>query len=150
MAICDQLSDPKASKGLVERDVVRIISAGTLTEETMLDESRNNYLACVFKFPDGVAVAWTDITTGEFFTEEFLCGGFKKLSFFLESQLLLHEAQLPLQFPDIFHHRKVLYPICFLKSISNYTKNMYLFVFDIHLENKQIHLCDCRRNNSCM
>ena len=72
VAICDQLSDPKASKGLVERDVVRIISAGTLTEETMLDESRNNYLACVFKFPDGVAVAWTDITTGEFFTEEFL------------------------------------------------------------------------------
>ncbi len=72
VAICDQLSDPKASKGLVERDVVRIISAGTLTEETMLDESRNNYIACVFKFPDGVAVAWTDITTGEFFTEEFL------------------------------------------------------------------------------
>ena len=72
VAICDQLSDPKASKGLVERDVVRIISAGTLTEETMLDESKNNYIACVFKFPDGVSVAWTDITTGEFFTEEFL------------------------------------------------------------------------------
>ena len=72
VAICDQLSDPKASKGLVERDVVRIISAGTLTEETMLDESRNNYIACVFKFPDGVSVAWTDITTGEFFVEEFL------------------------------------------------------------------------------
>ena len=72
VAICDQISDPKASKGLVERDVVRIISAGTLTEETMLDESRNNYIACVFKFADGVSVAWTDITTGEFFTEEFL------------------------------------------------------------------------------
>ena len=72
VAICDQLSDPKASKGLVERDVVRIISAGTLTEETMLDESKNNYIACVFKFPDGVSVAWTDITTGEFFVEEFL------------------------------------------------------------------------------
>ncbi len=72
VAICDQLSDPKASKGLVERDVVRIISAGTLTEETMLDESKNNYIACVFKFPDGASVAWTDITTGEFFVEEFL------------------------------------------------------------------------------
>ena len=72
VAICDQLSDPKASKGLVERDVVRIISAGTLTEETMLDESKNNYIACVFKSPDGVSVAWTDITTGEFFVEEFL------------------------------------------------------------------------------
>ncbi len=72
VAICDQLSDPKASKGLVERDVVRIVSAGTLTEETMLDESRNNYIACVFKFEDGVAVSWADITTGEFLAEEFL------------------------------------------------------------------------------
>ena len=72
VAICDQISDPKASKGLVERDVVRIVSAGTLTEETMLDESRNNYIACVFKFEDGVAVSWADITTGEFLTEEFL------------------------------------------------------------------------------
>ena len=71
VAICDQLSDPKASKGLVERDVVRIISAGTLTEETMLEEGKNNYIACVFKGVDGVAVSWADITTGEFFAEEF-------------------------------------------------------------------------------
>ena len=72
VAICDQLSDPKTSKGLVDRDVVRIISAGTLTEESMLEEGRNNYIACVFKHADGVAVAWTDITTGEFYAEEFL------------------------------------------------------------------------------
>ena len=72
VAICDQLSDPKASKGLVERDVVRIVSAGTVTEDTMLEESKNNYIACIFKSNDGVGVAWTDITTGEFFTEEFL------------------------------------------------------------------------------
>ena len=43
VAICDQLSDPKASKGLVERDVVRIVSAGTVIEETMLEEGKNNY-----------------------------------------------------------------------------------------------------------
>ena len=72
VAICDQLSDPKTSKGLVDRDVVRIISAGTLTEESMLEEGKNNYIACVFKHADGVAVAWTDITTGEFYAEEFL------------------------------------------------------------------------------
>ncbi len=72
VAICDQLSDPKAGKGLVERDVVRIISAGTVTDDIMLEEGKNNYIACVFKFADGVAVAWTDITTGEFYTQEFL------------------------------------------------------------------------------
>ena len=45
VAICDQLSDPKTSKGLVDRDVVRIISAGTLTEESMLEEGKNYYIA---------------------------------------------------------------------------------------------------------
>ncbi len=73
VAICDQLSDPKeAGKGLVERDVVRIVSAGTLIEDEMLDESRNNYIACLFKSSDGVSIAWTDITTGEFLVEEFV------------------------------------------------------------------------------
>lgn len=71
VAICDQLSEPKPGKGLVERDVVRIVSAGTLIEETLLDESKNNYVSCVFKAGDKVAVAWADITTGEFFAEEF-------------------------------------------------------------------------------
>ena len=71
IAICEQLSDPKPGKGLVERDVIRVISAGTLTEESMLDESKNNYIACLFKKNDSVAVAWTDITTGGFFVQEF-------------------------------------------------------------------------------
>ena len=72
VAICDQLSDPKASKGLVERDVVRIVSAGTVIEESMLEEGKNNYIACLFKVADSVSVAWTDITTGEFLAEEFV------------------------------------------------------------------------------
>ena len=72
VAICDQLSDPKQSKGLVERDVVRIVSAGTLIEETMLEEGKNNYIACLFKLSDSVSVAWADITTGEFLAQEFV------------------------------------------------------------------------------
>ncbi len=72
VAICDQLSDPKESKGLVERDVVRVVSPGTLTDETMLVEEKNNYLACLFKGEDAFSVAWADITTGEFLVEEFI------------------------------------------------------------------------------
>ncbi len=72
VAICDQLSDPKESKGLVERDVVRVISAGTVTEEVMLQENKNNYIACLSKDEESVALSWTDITTGEFFVEEFV------------------------------------------------------------------------------
>ena len=73
VAICEQVSDPKlAGKGLVERAVVRIISAGTIIEEEFLDQSKNNYIACIVKENTAVAVAWTDITTGEFWTESFI------------------------------------------------------------------------------
>ena len=72
VAICEQVSDPKESgRGLVERDVVRIVSAGTVIEEEYLDEGRNNYIACAFKSEKGVGLAWTDITTGEFLAQEF-------------------------------------------------------------------------------
>ncbi len=71
VAICEQLSDPKA-KGLVERDVIRIVSAGTVIEEGMLEEGKNNYIACLFKNADCISLAWTDITTGEFLAEEFV------------------------------------------------------------------------------
>ncbi len=72
VAICDQLSDPKAGKGLVERDVVRVVSAGTVIDENALVEEKNNYVACAYKDEETVALAWTDITTGEFVVEEFL------------------------------------------------------------------------------
>lgn len=71
IAICEQVSDPKTSKDLVERDVVRIVSAGTIIEEDYLDVGNNNYIACAFKDGGKVALAWTDITTGEFLAEEF-------------------------------------------------------------------------------
>ncbi len=74
IAVCEQLSDPsqksKASE-LVERDVIRIISAGTLTEDSMLDEKKNNFIAAVCKHGEACGVAWADITTGEFCAAEF-------------------------------------------------------------------------------
>ncbi len=70
VAICEQLSEPKPGVKIVERDVVRIISAGTLTEEGLLDEKRNNYIACAYKSGKTYALAWADITTGEFSASE--------------------------------------------------------------------------------
>ncbi|MBQ2740086.1 MAG: DNA mismatch repair protein MutS [Clostridia bacterium] len=72
VAICEQLTEPKPGKGLVERDVIRVVSAGTLIDEGMLDENTNNYIACVYKEDAYCAVAWTDITTGEFCAQEFM------------------------------------------------------------------------------
>ena len=71
VAICEQLTDPQAGRGLVERDVVRIVSAGTVIDDATLDETKNNYLACVCKNADAVALAWADITTGEFLAQEY-------------------------------------------------------------------------------
>lgn len=71
VAICEQLTEAKKGE-MVERDVVRIVSAGTVTEEDFLEAGKNNYIACVFKNADGVGLSWADITTGEFLTEDFI------------------------------------------------------------------------------
>lgn len=69
VAICEQLSDPSESKGLVERGVVRVVTAGTLTDENMLDEKKNNYLCIIYK-ADGFGIAFCDISTGEVYVTE--------------------------------------------------------------------------------
>ena len=66
VAICEQLTEPTPGKGIVERDVIRVVSAGTLIEENLLDEKKNNYIACVCMENGDCAVSWADITTGEF------------------------------------------------------------------------------------
>lgn len=71
VAICEQLTEPTPGKGIVERDVIRVVSAGTLIEENLLDEKKNNYIACACMEGKECAVAWTDITTGEFYVRCF-------------------------------------------------------------------------------
>ncbi len=66
VAICEQLSDPKASKGLVERDVIRVITPGTVIEDDMLDDKANNFLCAVYCEKDKSGIAWADVSTGEF------------------------------------------------------------------------------------
>ncbi len=68
IAVCEQLEEPSEAKGLVRRDVVRIITAGTLTEDNLLKSNANNYLAAVFedKKADKWGIAYVDISTGEF------------------------------------------------------------------------------------
>ena len=66
VAICEQMEDPALAKGLVKRDVIRIISPGTVTESSMLEEARSNYLGAVYLDQQGGGVAFCDISTGEF------------------------------------------------------------------------------------
>ncbi|MCL4369370.1 MAG: DNA mismatch repair protein MutS [Chloroflexi bacterium] len=66
VAICEQLGDPAQTKGIVERDVVRVVTPGTVIEPNMLQAKSNNYLASVVVEPQGAGIAYADISTGEF------------------------------------------------------------------------------------
>lgn len=66
VAVCEQLTDPKDAKGgLVERDIVRIVTPGTVTQGELLDESKNNYIAAVYASDKCCALCFADISTGE-------------------------------------------------------------------------------------
>ena len=66
VAICEQMEDPKLAKGLVKREVIRIVTPGTNMSQAILDETRNNYLMCIFGCNEEYGLAVCDITTGEF------------------------------------------------------------------------------------
>ncbi len=66
VAICEQMQDPATTKGLVERDITRIVTPGTVTESCMLEESKNNYFACLYG-GEKFGLAFCDISTGAFF-----------------------------------------------------------------------------------
>lgn len=66
VAICEQTEDPAQAKGLVSRDVVRVITPGTVTESSMLEEGRSNYVCALYKQGDAGAAAFCDVSTGEF------------------------------------------------------------------------------------
>ncbi len=68
VAICEQMTDPALTKGLVEREITRIVTPGTVTESCMLEESRNNYYGCLFGLEDKFGLAFCDVSTGAFFT----------------------------------------------------------------------------------
>ena len=70
VAICEQVEDPKAAKGLVKREVVRIVTPGTNLNMQSLEESKNNYLMCIACFTNKIGISIADVTTGDFYMTE--------------------------------------------------------------------------------
>lgn len=68
VAVCEQVENPKEAKGLVRREVTRVVTPGTVSDSEMLDEKKNNYLAAVYLDDDGGGLAFSDITTGELYS----------------------------------------------------------------------------------
>lgn len=67
VAICEQMESPAEAKGMVRREIVRIVTPGTLMDGKLLSDAANNYIACVVKEPDGIGFAVCDISTGELY-----------------------------------------------------------------------------------
>ncbi|MBR2593487.1 MAG: DNA mismatch repair protein MutS [Firmicutes bacterium] len=72
VAICEQIEDPKLAKGIVKREVIRVVTPGTVIDPSALDSTKNNYLMCIYKNKNGYGMAVCDVTTGEFSTTQFV------------------------------------------------------------------------------
>ncbi len=97
VAICEQVGDPATSKGPVERKVTRIVTPGTLTDEALLSESRDNLVAAVFADQDAIGIAWLDLAGGRFrltevATFEAVAGELERLR---PAELIVDEDQQP-------------------------------------------------------
>lgn len=94
VAICEQLTAPEQGK-LVERDVIRVVTPGTVIEDNILDDKKNNYLACVFANEKCYALSWIDVSTGEFNTFQSEYKEFSSiediLSTFAPSEIIANE-----------------------------------------------------------
>ena len=106
IAVCEQLSDPATSKGLVERDVVRVITPGTVFEDSLLDQQANNYLAAVSVRGDWAGLAYADITTGEFAATELSLDQLPlELARVAPAEVLVPESEVgAADFPDATWH----------------------------------------------
>ncbi|MEA4816824.1 MAG: DNA mismatch repair protein MutS [Lachnospiraceae bacterium] len=70
VAICEQVEDPKLAKGIVKREIIRVITPGTVIDNIALDERKNNYIMCIYANKNGYGVSACDVSTGEFETTE--------------------------------------------------------------------------------
>ena len=94
VAICEQLEDPKQAKGIVKRDVVRIVTPGTNLDTQALDETKNNYIMCLVYSADRYGVSVADVTTGEYMVTELDSKTklFDELFKLMPSEIICNEA----------------------------------------------------------
>ncbi len=70
VAVCEQVENPKTAKGVVKRDVVRVVTPGTLTDDMLLDAKEENFLCAIWQSNAASAISWVDISTGHFFVQQ--------------------------------------------------------------------------------
>ena len=111
VAICEQVEDPKMAKGLVKREVVRIVTPGTNLDTQALDETKNNYIMCIVYIADRYGISIADVTTGDYYvteldTERKLLDEIHK---FTPSEIICNEAfyMTGMDFEDLKHRLNI-------------------------------------------
>ena len=113
VAVCDQVEDAKKAKGLVKREVIRIVSSGTVTDPTVLDKSSNNYLCAARWRNKKCILAVCDISTGDFFVSETNAQDLtviqEELDRFRPSEILLDVTLADTEIADYLESQKIIY-----------------------------------------
>lgn len=121
VAICDQVEDPSEAKGIVRREVVRVVTPGTITDQAVLDEKSNNYLASIYVDNLGIGIAYVDNSTGEMYTTEFIGGNEESNSFIMDELGKIYPSEIICN--EEFNSNKKL-----LKLLKN-TINPYINIY---------------------
>ncbi len=140
VAICEQLTDPHASKGLVERGVIRLVTAGTVTEASMLTDDSNNYITSIYAEDGAVGLAFADISTGEIHVFEKSGKNIEQeiiaeLSRFNPVELLINKGFLDLKEVHSFVTVRLKSCVCEMPD-ENTFDNSDLSVITAQFENK--------------
>ncbi|MBN1982041.1 MAG: DNA mismatch repair protein MutS [Chitinivibrionales bacterium] len=117
IAICEQVEDPKTAKGIVKRDIIEIITAGTAVEDAFIDAKTNNYIICLLRVGDVVGLSLCDISCGQFYCEDISVGQV------LEELVRLNPAEL--LFPDGDEEKKQWY-----RSFKQHLPALLLSAYD--------------------
>ncbi len=127
VAICEQLTEPTKGVKIVDRDVVRVITPGTVIDSSMLDENENNYIACVFQQSNNFGISYTDISTGEFRVTEITNGSLEDVN-----DLLIQVKPREVVCNEEFFSNKESLGVFKLQWVSNFTLyNESAFMFEI-------------------
>jgi len=132
VAICDQLEDPKQAKGIVKRGVTELLTPGTTTNDKLLENESNNFLAAVHFVEDNLGLAFLDISTGEFFITEGNKEYADKLLQSLRPAEVIFQRNKQKLFKEWFGHRFYTYHLEEWIFADTYANEMLLKQFQTH------------------
>ncbi|SHH78361.1 DNA mismatch repair protein MutS [Caloranaerobacter azorensis DSM 13643] len=121
VAICEQIEDPSKAKGIVKRDVVRIITPGTITDTKVLEDKNNNYLCSIYMDTNGIGISYVDVTTGELYTTEIKCNEKRLINILFDELAKIRPTEIILN--DYLYNKKDIVKI--IENKFNSIVNLY-------------------------